>query len=866
MLRHWAHWLLFLAKSILAIAVIGSLQAGSLRAADAPAAAQGGTEKPSAEAAIRQALAKKVSLWYHEVPLKNVVDDLEQKLGVPVRLDTAALKDAGVDEETPVTFKLPNVSAQAAISLMLRKWKLTAIIAHETLLITSCSAAESMLVTKVYDVSDFAGDDENEIGPVIDTITNCVQPKAWSENGGEGSIHSFASPGICAMVVSQSQNVLSQIDDLLEQLRSVRHAKTAGQSAARNPATTAQDAAAPQLPARESQLLPRIPAVEKAIRQSLEKRLTVDFKEMPLADAIQVLAKAASVSIALDDREIVNPTVAVTLHASGRTLRSILDELVRPIHDELVSPIQLAWTYRDESLLITTASEAESDSMLSTRVYSLEDFPAYQDQRGEAVPDFKNTIETITGSVRPKSWQEAGGMGTIGKFEKSGIHGIVVSETWQAHLEIESILIRLRDLRGRALTADDIKKLPPVPADEPEAPRTESPDMEQPFGPVDRKPLGPDPRRDSIVAANNQFAIDLHKKLGGDNRFFSPSSAATAMAMVYAGAKGKTAEEIAGALHFTLPQEEVAPAFQSLLATLPAANHTGCTLTAANRLWGQKGYGFLVPYLTTTRERFGGELAALDFANRAAACETINAWADEKTAGKIKQVISPDAISPRLRLILTNAVYFKGQWAARFKASATRTAPFFSGDERIDVAMMHQTAECRYGAFDDVKVLEKSYRGGEIAMTILLPEKGPQALADLEQTLSAEKVKEWTSRLKLHTVDVHLPKFRLETSIPLTSALTSLGMARVFDARRADLTGINGGKEPLWLDWILQRAFVDVEEEGTEAAAVTGGGMFGGAAPPRIVVFRADHPFVFLIRDTRTGYILFMGRLVKPGR
>ena len=141
--------------------------------------------------------------------------------------------------------------------------------------------------------------------------------------------------------------------------------------------------------------------------------------------------------------------------------------------------------------------------------------------------------------------------------------------------------------------------------------------------------------------------------------------------------------------------------------------------------------------------------------------------------------------------------------------------------------------------------------------------KEPRALSDLEQSLSAEKVKEWSSKLKVQLVDIFLPKFKLETDIPLTDALTSLGMARVFDPRQADLSGINGGKEPLWLDWVLQRAYVNVDEEGTEAAAVTAVSGAGGEMP-RIAVFRADHPFVFLIRDTRSGCILFLGRLVKP--
>ena len=853
--RSWACRSLMFAMSL-----VVSFDVGNLFAAESPPKpptpiqTPRGAEKPSTEAAIRQSLTKNVTLWYHEVPLRDVAMDLEAKLGVPVRLDTAALKDVGIDENSLVTFKMSNVSARAAISLALRTLELTAISTHEMLLVTSPQVAESALVIKVHDVSDFASgddaadDDQDGLKPLVDVITSCVDSRSWEENGGSGTIRCFASAGIRALVISQTEDVLRQVDDLLEQLRSAQSCPSGGAHAPSEPTPRRRDVSALPLPTQDRQVGPKISAAEKAVRVALEKPLTVRFQTTPLLDAIQKLAKAASVSIAVNMKEIsyTDSTATVTLDASGRSLRSILDELVRPL--------KLAWTYHDESLWITSVSETENDSMHSTRVYRIDAFPAYRDWRGEGIPDYEKMIDTITAAISPKTWQDNGGCGTIAKYDKAGIHGIVVSQTWQSHLEIEALFEMLRTLRGRALTADDIKKLPPPPK------RAESLGGEAPARLVEA-----DPRRDAIVTANNQFAFDLHKKLGSGDRFFSPSSAATAMAMVYTGARGKTAEEIAKVLHFTMPQDEVAPAFQSLLATLPGANHPGCTLTVANRLWGQQDYGFLPPFVTTLRDRFGGGLAEVDFTKPAPVCDLINAWANQQTAGMIKQIVAPDLITPQLRFVVTNAVYFKGHWAEPFKSAATKTAPFFSGDDRIDVPLMHQVTHCRYGSFDNIKVLEKSYRGREIAMMILLPKKDPQALSNLEQSMSAEKVKEWSARLESQMVDITLPKFRLETNVPLKQALSSLGMSRVFDPRSADLSGINGGKEPLWLDWILQQAYVNVDEEGTEAAAVTAtGGFGGGQMEPRIAIFRADHPFVFLIRDTRTGCILFMGRLARP--
>ena len=336
--------------------------------------------------------------------------------------------------------------------------------------------------------------------------------------------------------------------------------------------------------------------------------------------------------------------------------------------------------------------------------------------------------------------------------------------------------------------------------------------------------------------------------------------------MVYTGARGQTAEEMAKTLHFTMPQAEVAPAFQSLLATFPEANQRGCLLTAANHLWGQKGYGFKDSFLAISRDLFGAELTEVDFAQSEAVCRAINAWADEKTAGMIKRIVGPDTINDRLRFVVTNAVFFKGEWAEKFTKAATQAVPFHVVDETINVPMMCQTTSCRYGIADNIQILEKPYRGGEMAMMILLPGKEPGALAALEGLLSAERVKEWSrSSLTERTVEVLLPRFRLESDFALHNLLPSMGMSRVFQAGQADLSGIHAGGEPLWLGPVLHRAVVNVDEKGTRAAAVTAVfGGFGEEVGPPIPIFRADHPFLFLIRDTRTGAILFLGRLMKP--
>ena len=287
-------------------------------------------------------------------------------------------------------------------------------------------------------------------------------------------------------------------------------------------------------------------------------------------------------SVIVDKKTTILPELRsqrITLNSAGRSLRAVLDEIAQSF--------EITWTYRDEALVLLPEQEEESVSV--TRVYDLSGLPTYRGNHGEGVPDYEHIKNMITETVNNRSWSENGGHGTIAEYDKSGIHGIAVSQTWRTHLEIEALLGKLRALRGRAITAADIEKLPRAPhrieaADDPPSP-----------------PLSADPRREAVVAANNRFALDLYKKVGGGNRLFSPSCLSTALAMIYSGARGKTAEEMARTLHLTVPQPDVAAGYQSFLASLPSADRAGCTLTAANQLWGQRDYGFLDAYCATAR-------------------------------------------------------------------------------------------------------------------------------------------------------------------------------------------------------------------------------------------------------------------------
>lgn len=373
-----------------------------------------------------------------------------------------------------------------------------------------------------------------------------------------------------------------------------------------------------------------------------------------------------------------------------------------------------------------------------------------------------------------------------------------------------------------------------------------------------------------LVKGNNAFALALYRQLAGKTGdvFVSPESISMALAMTYAGARGQTAEQMAKTLHFDLPPEQLNAEFGDILKGMNAtAANSAFQLSIANRLWGQQGYKFLDAFLKVTREQYGAELAQVDFLHQSeAARQTINAWVEKQTRDKIKDLIGEGAVGPDTRLVLTNAIYFKGDWQASFEKDATHKAPFHvSADKQADVMLMGHQASYRFSKGDDVKVLEMPYRGGRLSMVVLLPEK-IDGLADLEKSLSIEKLNGWIAGAKDTLVNAALPKFKMTREFELSKTLSEMGMPLAFSAGSADFSGMNG-KTDLFISAVIHKAFVAVDEKGTEAAAATA--VTIRALSIRVPAekpeqFIADHPFIFLIRDTQSGSILFLGRYTGP--
>jgi serpin B len=372
--------------------------------------------------------------------------------------------------------------------------------------------------------------------------------------------------------------------------------------------------------------------------------------------------------------------------------------------------------------------------------------------------------------------------------------------------------------------------------------------------------------RGMLVAGNTEFALDLYGRLHGreGNLFLSPYSISSALAMTYAGASGNTAKQMKDVLRFDLDNERLHGAFGMLTRRLNEKGQEGAfEFNVANALWGQKSYRFLDSFLDMGKRHYDAGLNLVDFiGNPEGARRTINAWVEEKTKDRIKDLLESGAITRDTRLVLTNALYFKGMWASRFDTKNTEEGSFWlMPDTSVTAPMMHQTGDFGYMETETFQALELQYEGDGLSMVVLLP-KEKDGLTELEQSLSAKALAEWLGGLKKQEVVVTLPRFRVTAEFTLNEILKAMGMADAFSPTVADFSGMTGKRE-LAISSVVHKAFVDVNEEGTEAAAATAVVMYFGdvAMPP---VFRADHPFLFLIRDNESGSILGLGRLVNP--
>jgi serine protease inhibitor len=371
---------------------------------------------------------------------------------------------------------------------------------------------------------------------------------------------------------------------------------------------------------------------------------------------------------------------------------------------------------------------------------------------------------------------------------------------------------------------------------------------------------------DAVVLANRQFALDLYRKLQGleGNLFFSPYSISTALAMTYAGARGDTQAEMARSLHFILDQDQLHPALANLEIRFESLSKQGhVQLKVANNLFPRQDYKLLKAYLTLVKDYYRVRVTPMDFSDEETARQTINTWVEKQTDGRIRDLIATGVLDDATRLVLVNAIYFKGAWSNPFDAALTAPAPFLTGSGmQVQVPMMNQKRVFRYAEDNDFQVLELPYSSNGLSMFVFLPRK-LDGLAKFEGALTLETLDRRAQALQETEVQVSLPRFVLDFPFRLDEVLQELGMLAAF-SDQADFSGLDGSRQ-LFIGAVLHKAFVEVNELGTEAAAATAVVMQTKAMVFPSMIFRADHPFVFLIRENSTGSILFMGRLKDPG-
>jgi serpin B len=370
----------------------------------------------------------------------------------------------------------------------------------------------------------------------------------------------------------------------------------------------------------------------------------------------------------------------------------------------------------------------------------------------------------------------------------------------------------------------------------------------------------------ALRAGNAEFAGRLLALLARTHATvaLSPASISEALAMTFAGARGATATQLAHALDFRLPPARLAAAYNALEVSLAKVNGPAVTLHVANALYGQAGESFRRAFLGLLAREYGAGLRTVDFAHQPdAALAAINAWVSAQTAGKIPQLLDAGDIQPLTKLVLVNAVYLDAKWLEPFEPQNTSLAPFHAPSGTVQVRTMHQSASFPYLAAAGYQAVELPYRGGRLACDILLP--GPGQLRSLLARLAALGPLQLLHGLRATELGLALPKLQLTTRFELAGALGRLGMPLAFEPGGADLSGIAGEPGDLYISAVVHEAYLRVDEEGTQAAAATGVGVTGTAvmAPPPVQVV-VNRPFVFVLRDVKTGAVLFTGVVSRP--
>ena len=374
----------------------------------------------------------------------------------------------------------------------------------------------------------------------------------------------------------------------------------------------------------------------------------------------------------------------------------------------------------------------------------------------------------------------------------------------------------------------------------------------------------------TLVKDNNNFTFELYQELktSKENIFFSPYSIYTAFAMTYAGAKHKTEKEIAKTLGYSL-KEALPPSLAKLQLQLDSINTKEIVLSTVNSLWAQKDYTFLDSFMDLNKKYYGSSIYFVDYKNNPEkARQGINTWVEKKTKNKIKELLEPSKVDNLTKLILCNAIYFKGNWNSKFDSKNTHEKDFYISKRKTKKCkMMQQKQKFRYEDFGNFSAIELPYKGNHLSMIVFLP-KEIDGLSQLEKSLNGDNVEQWIESLygtNKTKISLSFPRFKTTYATSLKKSLINMGMPTPFSGS-ADFSGMTGTKY-LYIDDAIHKAFIEINEKGSEAAAATAVII----STKRLYIkkdleIKADHPFIFFIKENHTGTILFMGRVLDPSK
>lgn len=524
-----------------------------------------------------------------------------------------------------------------------------------------------------------------------------------------------------------------------------------------------------------------------------------------------------------------------------------------------LQPLELDWVIRGRALVIST--QEECDTQMIVRVYDVRDLVVTGNfGHGE----FDSLIDSIIATVAADSWAEnGGGEAEIRPFHVDKTYALIISQTFRVQRQIEQLLNDLRKLRDP--TSADAK--PAISLEELQA-SLKLFDKELPSDKADVKPMGllemGTPQFEDAIARSNDFSLDLFRKTGDRdiNQFMSGYSAREMLTTASFGSGGETRKQFEQVLR--LPSSQEAAAVENL--SMRSAIHTkspGNELLVANAVWIAKGLPIQPQFRTLANTYMQATVTPVDFAESARTAERINRWAAANTRNRITNVVDAHLVEQSDPCILTNAVYFLGEWEFKFSRENTKPRDFrLASGESVQVPTMQGHFEARAGVDEETgtTIGELFYAKGKKSMVILLPIDRKGALDELEQSLTHEKLQDWLKQLSDDKVNVELPKFQFENRFELKSALSEMGLRDAFNSTKADFKGICNG---IHLAWVRQVTYIRVDETGTEAIAFGGGGFGFGRVEP-VTDLIVNRPFLFLIRDVRTGCILFVGRVVDP--